>query len=90
MGQIARDLSERKKGEFSDQTIPNLGGHHQLKAVIVLRNGKVIGTEETAKAHPAGASTSKVSDKEEMNAPPFPQRLVKPKKKRNFLIFLRF
>jgi hypothetical protein len=26
---------------------PNPGGHHQLKAVTVLRSGKVIGIEET-------------------------------------------
>jgi hypothetical protein len=36
MGQMARELSEGKKGEFPAQTIPNLGGHQQLKAVTTL------------------------------------------------------
>ena len=84
MGQMARRLSERKKGEFPTQTIPNPGGHQQLKAITILRNGKVIGTEETAQAPPAGALTSKVSDTKKVNAPPFPQRLVKPKKEKKF------
>ena len=47
MGQMARELNERKKGEFPAQTIPNPRGHQQLKAVIVLKNGKVIGTKES-------------------------------------------
>jgi hypothetical protein len=46
MGQMARDLSERKKGEFSSQTILNLGGHQQLKDVTILKNGKVKRTKE--------------------------------------------
>jgi hypothetical protein len=33
MGQMARELIERRKGEFPTQTIPNLGGHQQLKVV---------------------------------------------------------
>jgi hypothetical protein len=40
----------------------------------------IIGTEETVQASPDEASTSKVSKMEKVNAPPFPQRLVKPKK----------
>jgi hypothetical protein len=46
MGQMARDISERKKGEFQTQTIPNPGGHQQLKAVTTLRNGKIIGVDD--------------------------------------------
>jgi hypothetical protein len=46
MGQMAKELSGRKQGEFPAQTIPNSGGHQQLKAAMVLRSGKVIGTEE--------------------------------------------
>jgi hypothetical protein len=53
-----------------------------LKAVTILRNGKVIGTKETTQAPPTRAPTSKVSDKEKENAPPFPPRLVKPKKEK--------
>jgi hypothetical protein len=44
IGHMAEELSERKHGEFPTQTIPNLGGHQQLKAVKTLRNGKIIGT----------------------------------------------
>jgi hypothetical protein len=51
-----------------------------LKAVTVLRSGKVIGTEETEQSPPYGALKSKVSKMErEYPPPPFPQRLVKPK-----------
>ena len=85
MGQMARELGERKKGEFTAQTIPNLGGHQQLKVVTTFRNDKIIGTKETAQASLDEASTSKVSDKEKVNAPPFPQRLVKPKKEKKLL-----
>jgi hypothetical protein len=56
-----------------------------LKAVTTFRNGKIIGTEETAQASPDEASTFKVSDKEKVNAPPFPQRLVKLKKEKKLL-----
>ncbi|CAL9025911.1 unnamed protein product [Prunus brigantina] len=42
VGQLAKELSERKKGEFPSQTIPNPGGQEQLKAVTVLRSGKVV------------------------------------------------
>ncbi|XP_059461884.1 uncharacterized protein LOC132190871 [Corylus avellana] len=56
MGQMAMELSERKLGEFPSQTIPNLGGRQQLKAVTTLRNGKVIGIDEPAQASPNEAS----------------------------------
>ena len=70
---MAKELSGRKQGEFLAQTIPNLGGHHQLKAVMVLRSGKVIGTEEMEQSPPHGASKSKVSKMErEYQPPPFP------------------
>jgi hypothetical protein len=48
VGQLAKELSGRKQGEFPAQTIPNPGGHQQLQAVMVLRSGKEIGTDETA------------------------------------------
>jgi hypothetical protein len=57
-------------------TIPNLGGHQQLKAITVLKNCKVIGTKESTQATPAEASTSKVIDEGKVNTPPFPQRFV--------------
>jgi hypothetical protein len=86
---LAKELSERKWGEFPSQTIPNPGGHKQLKAVTTLRNGKTIdnkvGTDETIPASPTEATTSKVSEKEKVNAPLFPQRLVKPKKEKQLL-----
>ena len=46
VGQMAKELSGRKQGEFPTQTIPNLGGHQQLQAVTTLRNGKIIGVDE--------------------------------------------
>jgi hypothetical protein len=52
VGQMAKELSGRKQGEFPAQTIPNPGGHHQLKSVTVPRSGKVIGTEETEQLPP--------------------------------------
>jgi hypothetical protein len=76
---------KERKGEFPAQTIRNPGGHQQLKVMTVLKNGKVIGTKEITQVPPTEASTSKVSDMEEMNAPPFPQRLVKPKKEKKLL-----
>jgi hypothetical protein len=73
VGQMAKELSGRKQGEFSAQTIPNPGGHHQLKAVTVLRSEKVIGTEETEQSPPQRAANSKVSKMErEYPSPPFP------------------
>jgi hypothetical protein len=39
---MAKELSERKMGEFPSQTIPNLRGHEELKVVKILRSGKVI------------------------------------------------
>jgi hypothetical protein len=85
MGQMARELSEIKKCEFQAQTISNPTGNQQLKAVTTLRNGKIIGTEEIAQASLDETSTSKVSEMEKVNAPPFPQRLVKPKKEKKLL-----
>jgi hypothetical protein len=52
VGQMAKEVSGRNQGEFSPQTIPNPGGHHQLKAVTVLKSGKVIGTEEIEQSPP--------------------------------------
>jgi hypothetical protein len=89
VGQLAKELSERKRGEFPPQTLPNPGGHEQLKAVTTLRSGKTIdnkvGIEGTIPASPTAATTSKVSEKEKVSAPPFPQRLVKPKKEKQLL-----
>jgi hypothetical protein len=91
VGQMAKELSGRKQDEFPAQTIPNLGGHQQLKAVTVLRSGKVIGTEETAQSPPHGACKSQVSKMERVyTPPPFPQRLVKPKKENKLLDFLKY
>jgi hypothetical protein len=39
---LAKELSERKRGEFPAQTIPNPRGHEQLKAMTTLRSGKTI------------------------------------------------
>jgi hypothetical protein len=85
MGQMARKLSEIKKCEFPTQTISNPTGNQQLKVVTTLRNGKIIGTKEIAQASLDETSTSKVSEMEKVNAPPFPQRLVKPKKEKKLL-----
>ena len=85
MGQLTKELSERKNGEFPSQTIPNPRGPKQLNVVTNLRNSKVIGIDELAQASPAKASTSKVSEMEKVNAPPFPQRLVKPKKEKQIV-----
>ena len=78
---MAKELSGRKHGEFPTQTISNPGGHQQLKAITVLRSGKVIGTEGTKQSTPHEASKSQVRKMErEYPPPPFPQRLVKPEK----------
>jgi hypothetical protein len=86
VGQMAKELSERKNGEFPSQTIPNPKGHEQFEVVTTLRSGRTIdnkvGTDETISASPIEATTSKESKKEKVNAPPFPQRLVKPKKEK--------
>ena len=58
VGQMAKKLSGRKQGEFPAQTIPNPVGYQQLKAVTVLKSGKVIGTEETSQSSPHRASKS--------------------------------
>jgi hypothetical protein len=53
---------------------------------MVLSRGKVIGTEETAQSPPHRASKSQVSKMERVYPPPpFPQRLVKPKKENKLL-----
>jgi hypothetical protein len=91
VGQLAKEQSERKRGEFPAQTIPNPRGHEQLKAITTLRSGKTIDNkvgielDETIPASPIEATTSKVREKEKLNAPPFPQRLVKPKKEKQLM-----
>jgi hypothetical protein len=44
-----------------------------------------VGIEETIATSPTAATTSKVSEKEKVSAPTFPQRLVKPKKEKQLL-----
>ncbi|CAL9029388.1 unnamed protein product [Prunus brigantina] len=89
VGQLTKELSERKKGEFPSQTIPNPGGQEQLKAVTVLRSGKVVDNKvETDKKEQENVESSpatKVSEKEKVIFPPFPQRLVKQKKEKHLL-----
>jgi hypothetical protein len=89
VGQMAKELSERKRGEFQSQTIPNPSGHKQLVAMTTLRSGKTndnkVRIDETMPTSPTKATTSKVSLKEKVNVPPFPQRLVKPKKEKQHL-----
>jgi hypothetical protein len=60
-----------------------------VQAVTTLKNGKIIGADEPTKVSPDEASESKVNKMErEYLPPPFPQRLVKPKKeKKLFDIF---
>lgn len=88
---MAKEMSERKRGEFSSQTIPNPRGHEQVNAVTSLRSGKVIDnmvrtTEKEVEAPPTTAITSKkVIEREYVTLPPFPQRLVKPKKEKQLL-----
>jgi hypothetical protein len=71
VGQLAKELSGRKQGEFPAQTIPNPEGHQQLQAVTVLNSGKEIGTNATTQ--------SQISKMRVYPPPPFLQRLVKPK-----------
>jgi len=65
VGQLAKKLSERKRDEFPDQTIPNPKGHEQLKAITTLRSGKIIDNkvgielDETVPKSPTEATTSK-------------------------------
>jgi hypothetical protein len=89
VGQLAKEMNVRKQGELPAQTIPNPGGHQQVQAITNLRNDKIIGVDEPTQVSPDEASTSKVSKMErEYPQPPFPQRLVKPKKeKKLFDIF---
>jgi hypothetical protein len=60
-----------------------------VQAVTTLKNGKIIGADEPTQVSLDEASTSKVGKMErEYPPPPFPQRLVKPKKeKKLFDIF---
>ena len=55
----------------------------------LLRSGKSVdnkvGLKETIQEPPIESSTSKVSEKEKVNAQPFLQRLVKPKKEKQLL-----
>jgi hypothetical protein len=88
--QMAKEMSERKRGEFPSQTIPNPRGHEQVNAVTSLRSGKVIdnmvGTEKEIEAPPTKATTSKkVIEREYVTLPPFPQRLVKLEKEKKLL-----
>jgi hypothetical protein len=57
--------------------------------MTILRSGKTIdnkvGTDEIILASPIEATTSKVSEMKKVNAPPFPQRFVKPKKEKQVL-----
>jgi hypothetical protein len=89
VGQLAKEMNVRKQGELPAQTIPNPGGHQQVRVVTTLRNNKIIGVDEPTQISPDEASTSKVGQMErEYPPPPFPQRLVKPKKeKKLFDIF---
>jgi hypothetical protein len=90
VGQMAKEMSERKMSEFPSQTIHNLRGHKQVNAVTFLRNGKVIDnkveTEKEVQAPPTKATTStKVIEREYVTLPLFPQRLVKLKKEKQLL-----
>jgi regulator of protease activity HflC (stomatin/prohibitin superfamily) len=86
VGQMAKELS---KGERDKIPTPNPRGHKQLKVVTSLKSGKSVDhkvrIDETIQASPAEATTSKVSEKEKVTAPFFPQRLVKPKKEKKLL-----
>jgi hypothetical protein len=42
VGQLAKDLSERKSGEFPSQTIQNPRGQEELKFVTILKRGEDI------------------------------------------------
>lgn len=96
LGQIANELSERKKGEFRSQAIPNPRGQEEVKAITLLKNGKVVdnkvgANEEESGYEIVGASPTKemasknVSEKKKVIVPPFPQKLVKQKKEQHLL-----
>jgi hypothetical protein len=57
--------------------------------LATLISGKTIdnkvGTDETIPASPTKATTSKISEKEKVNASPFPQRLATPNKEKQLL-----
>ncbi|CAL8997671.1 unnamed protein product, partial [Prunus brigantina] len=64
----------------------NPGGQEQLKAVTVLRSGKVVDNKVgTDKENVESSPATKVSEKEKVIFPPFPQRLVKQKKEKHLL-----
>jgi hypothetical protein len=69
VGQLAKELSEGKRGEFPAQTIPNPRGHEQLKAITILKSGKTIDNkvgiklDETVPESPTEATTSKDYEK---------------------------
>jgi hypothetical protein len=44
-----------------------------------------VGTDETIQTSLAEEITTMVSENEKVNAPPFPQRLVKPKKEKQLM-----
>jgi hypothetical protein len=94
VGQMAKEMSKRKKGEFPSQTIPNPRGYEQFNAVTSLRSGKVIdnkvGTEKEVETPPTKATTfTKIIDREYVTLLPFPQRLMKPKKEKQLLDVLK-
>jgi hypothetical protein len=72
VGQLAKELSKRKRGEFPTQTVPNPRGHEQLKAITTLRSGKTIDNkvgielDETVATSPTEATTSKLREKEKV------------------------
>jgi hypothetical protein len=72
VGQLAKELSTRKRGEFPTQTVPNPRGHEQLKAITTLRSGKTIDNkvgielDETVATSPTEATTSKLREKEKV------------------------
>jgi hypothetical protein len=76
VGQIAKEMSERKRGKFPSQIIPNLRGYEQVNAVISLKSGKVIdnkvGTKKELEAPPTKATISKkVIEREYVILSPF-------------------
>jgi hypothetical protein len=90
VGQMAKEMNERKRGKFPSQTILNPRGHEQVNAMTSLRSGKVIknkvGAEKEVETTPTKATTStKVIEREYVTLPPFPQRLVKSKKEKQLL-----
>jgi hypothetical protein len=84
--QMAKEMSEKKRGEFSSQTIPNPRGHKQVNAERCKVIDNKVETKKEVEAPPTNATTSKkVIEREYVTLPPFPQRLVKPKKEKQLL-----